>query len=231
MIKEEFERSALVLGCDGIERLKNSTVAVFGIGGVGGHAAEALARCGVGRLVLVDGDEVVKSNINRQIFALQSTLGMKKTKAATTRIRDINPECEVISHQTLYSELTRGEFDFSKYDYVVDAIDDIPAKIDIISRAVNGGVPIISAMGAGNKLDPTRFRVADISKTSVCPLARVVRTKLRAIGINHLKVVFSDEPPVRERAKGDPVGSVAFVPSVMGLIIAGEVAKDLSAGI
>lgn len=228
MIKEEFERSALLLGEDGVRRLKTATVAVFGIGGVGGHAAEALARCGVGSLVLIDGDEVVKSNINRQTFALHSTLGMKKTEAAIGRIHDVNPDCKVTVHPTLYSEKTRDGFDFSKYDYIVDAIDDIPAKIDIITRATEGGVPIISAMGAGNKLDPTRFRVSDISKTSVCPLARAVRTRLRAVGIKHLKVVFSDEAPVRERAAGEPVGSVAFVPSVMGLIMAGEVVKDLA---
>ena len=228
MIKEEFERSALLLGDDGIKRLGAATVAVFGIGGVGGHAAEALARCGVGKLVLVDGDTVAHSNINRQTIATHSTLGMQKTEAARLRLSDISPECNIITHPTVYSESTRDEFDFSGYDYIVDAIDDIPAKIDIIARATECGVPIISAMGAGNKLDPTRFRVSDISKTAVCPLARVVRTKLRAIGINHLKVVYSDEPPVRQRLAGEPVGSVSFVPSVMGLIIAGEVIKDIS---
>lgn len=228
MIKEEFERSALLLGEDGIRKLSSATVAVFGIGGVGGHAAEALARCGVGRLVLIDGDSVALSNINRQTIATHSTLGMQKTDAGALRIKDINPECEVITHPTVYGDATRDEFDFSEYDYVVDAIDDIPAKLDIISRAKSAGVPIISAMGAGGKLDPTRFRVSDISKTSVCPLARIVRTKLRALGINTLKVVYSDEPPARKRLPGEPVGSVSFVPSVMGLIIAGEVIKDIA---
>ena len=228
MLKEEFKRSALLLGEDGIKKLSSATVAVFGIGGVGGHAAEALARCGVGRLVLIDGDSVALSNINRQTIATHSTLGMQKTEAAALRIKDINPECKVITHPTVYGDDTRDEFDFSEYDYVVDAIDDIPAKLDIIVRARSAGVPIISAMGAGGKLDPTRFRVSDISKTSVCPLARIVRTKLRALGVNTLKVVYSDEPPVRKRLPGEPVGSVSFVPSVMGLIIAGEVIKDIA---
>ena len=226
-MKEEFERSALLLGEGACERLREKTVAVFGLGGVGGYAVEALARCGVGRLVLTDGDTVEKSNLNRQIIALQSTLGMKKTDAAKARILDINPSCEVITHPVIYSESTRDIFDFSDFDYVVDAIDDVPAKIDIIERAYTAGVGIISAMGAGNKLSPTSFRVADIYSTSVCPLARAMRTRLRKLGIKKLKTVFSDELPTRERVAGEPVGSVSFVPSVMGLIIAGEVIKDL----
>lgn len=226
-MKEEFERSALLLGEGACESLREKTVAVFGLGGVGGYAVEALARCGVGRLVLTDGDTVEKSNLNRQIIALQSTLGMKKTDAAKARILDINPSCEVITHPVIYSESTRDIFDFSDFDYVVDAIDDVPAKIDIIERAYTAGVGIISAMGAGNKLSPTSFRVADIYSTSVCPLARAMRTRLRKLGIKKLKTVFSDELPTRERVAGEPVGSVSFVPSVMGLIIAGEVIKDL----
>lgn len=227
-MEKEFERSELLLGSDGMKRLAEATVAVFGIGGVGGHAAEALVRCGVGKLVLIDGDEVALSNINRQTLATHATLGMKKTEAAALRFTEINPNVKIVGYPKLYCEKTREEFDFSEYDYVVDAIDDIPAKIDIIKRAKDMNVPIISAMGAGSKLDPSRFRVSDISKTTVCPLARAVRTRLRKIGINHLKVVFSDEPPVRERLAGEPVGSVSFVPSVMGLIIAGEVIRELS---
>ena len=228
MIKEEFERTALLLGEDGVSRLFDATVAVFGIGGVGGHAAETLARAGVGRLVLVDRDEVSASNVNRQAVALHSTLGMKKTEVMREKILDINPACEVITYPIAYNEETRDRFDFSKYDYVIDAIDDIPAKIDIILRSNEAKTKIISAMGAGNKLDATRFRVADVYKTEGCALARAVRTRLKKLGIKHLKVVFSDEPPVRERLKGEPVGSLPFVPAVMGLILAGEAIKELS---
>lgn len=228
-MKEEFERSALLLGEDAIEKLSQKTVALFGLGGVGGHAAEALARCGIGRLVIVDGDTVAKSNLNRQAIATQRTLGMKKTDAARARILDINPECEVMAYPVVYSEETRGEFDFSEYDYVIDAIDDVWAKLDIITRADAAGIGIISAMGAGNKLDPTKFRVADIYDTRVCPLARAVRTRLKKLGIKKLRVVYSEEEPVGKREPGVPVGSVSFVPSVMGLIIAGEVIKELSA--
>ena len=226
-MKEAFERSALLLGEEAIEKLKDMTVAVFGLGGVGGHAAEAVVRCGVGNMVLIDGDTVAPSNLNRQTIATHSTLGWNKTEAAKTRILDINPECNVELHTVVYSADTRDEFDFSKYDYVIDAIDDVGAKIDIISRADAAGVGIISAMGAGNKLDPTAFRVSDIYKTQVCPLARAVRTKLKKLGVKKLKVVYSEEEPKGERLPGVPVGSVSFVPSVMGLIIAGEVIKDL----
>lgn len=228
-MREEFERSALLLGEDAIETLSHVTVAVFGIGGVGGHAVEALARCGIGRLVLVDGDTVAKSNINRQIIATQSTLGLQKTEAARTRILDINPECEVITYPERYSAQTRDKFDFSEYDFVIDAIDDVEAKLDIILRADKAGVGIISAMGAGNKLDPTKFRVSDIYKTQVCPLARAVRTRLKRLGIKKLKVVYSEEEPTRKREAGTPVGSLSFVPSVMGLIIAGEAIKEILA--
>lgn len=228
-MREEFERSALLLGEDAIEMLSHVTVAVFGIGGVGGHAVEALARCGIGRLVLVDGDTVAKSNLNRQIIATQSTLGLQKTEAARTRILDINPECEVITYPLRYSAQTRDKFDFSEYDFVIDAIDDVEAKLDIIMRADNAGVGIISAMGAANKLDPTKFRVSDIYKTQVCPLARAVRTRLKRLGIKKLKVVYSEEEPARKREAGAPVGSLSFVPSVMGLIIAGEAIKDILA--
>ncbi len=226
-MREEFERSALLLGEDAIEKLSRTTVAVFGIGGVGGHATEALARCGVGRLVLVDADTVAASNLNRQTIALQSTIGMKKTDAARARILDINPDCEVITHPIRYSSETRDSFDFSEYDFVIDAIDDVEAKLDIIKRADDSGVGIISAMGAGNKLDPTKFRVADIYKTQVCPLARAVRTRLKKLGVKKLTVVYSEEEPTVKREPGVPVGSVSFVPSVMGLIIAGEAVKRI----
>ena len=228
-MREEFERSALLLGEDAIERLSHVTVAVFGIGGVGGHAVEALARCGVGRLVLVDGDTVAKSNLNRQIIATHATLGMQKTEAARVRVLDINPECEVITYPIRYCAETRDAFDFSEYDFVIDAIDDVEAKLDIILRADKAGVGIISAMGAGNKLDPTKFRVSDIYKTQVCPLARAVRTRLKKLGVKKLKVVYSEEEPTRKREVGTPVGSLPFVPSVMGLIIAGEAIKSIIA--
>lgn len=228
-MREEFERSALLLGADVLDKLSRKTVAVFGIGGVGGHALEALARCGIGRFLLVDGDTVALSNLNRQIIALQSTVGMKKTEAAKQRILDINPECEVISCPVRYSAENREDFDFSQYDFVIDAIDDVEAKLDIITRASEGGVGIISAMGAGNKLDPTKFRVSDIYDTRVCPLARAVRTRLKKLGVKKLKVVYSEEEPTRKREVGAPVGSLSFVPSVMGLIIAGEAIKDILA--
>lgn len=228
-MKEEFERSALLLGEDALDKLSRTTVAVFGIGGVGGHALEALARCGVGKFLLVDGDTVAPSNLNRQIIALQSTIGMKKTEAAKQRILDINPECEVISCPVRYCAENREDFDFSQYDFVIDAIDDVEAKLDIITRASEGGVGIISAMGAGNKLDPTKFRVSDIYDTKVCPLARAVRTRLKKLGVKKLKVVYSAEEPTRKREVGAPVGSLSFVPSVMGLIIAGEAIKDILA--
>ena len=229
MNNPEFSRMHMLISKEAAERIANAHVVVFGIGGVGGHAVEALARCGIGRLVLVDGDTVAKSNINRQIIATQSTLGLQKTEAARTRILDINPECEVITYPQRYSAQTRDKFDFSEYDFVIDAIDDVEAKLDIIVRADNAGVGIISAMGAGNKLDPTKFRVSDIYKTQVCPLARAVRTRLKRLGIKKLKVVYSEEEPARKREAGAPVGSLSFVPSVMGLIIAGEAIKDILA--
>ena len=228
-MKEEFERTALLLGDEAIEKLSRTTVAVFGIGGVGGHALEALARCGIGNFLLVDGDTVAPSNLNRQIIALQSTVGMKKTEAAKQRILDINPECKVSSCPVRYSADNRESFDFSQYDFVIDAIDDVEAKLDIISRATQSGVGIISAMGAGNKLDPTKFRVSDIYDTKVCPLARAVRTRLKKLGVKKLKVVYSEEEPIKKREPGTPVGSLSFVPSVMGLIIAGEAIKDILA--
>ncbi len=230
-----FSRTELLLGGEAMERLARSRVAVFGIGGVGGHAVEALARSGVGALDLIDRDRVAPSNINRQIIALHSTVGMFKTDAAAARIADINQNCEVRKHTVFFLPETKAEFDFTQYDYVVDAIDTVSGKLAIIECANEAGVPVISAMGAGNKLDPARFEVADIYETSVCPLARVMRTECRKRGIKALKVVYSKEKPLEPKAfdeeTGKPVpASAAFVPSVMGLMIAGEVIKDLASG-
>lgn len=231
----EFSRTALLLGEEKLNKLKNSTVAVFGVGGVGGYAAEALARSGVGHIVLVDNDVVSLTNINRQIIALHSTVGMLKTEVMANRIKDINPNAVTEVHNCFYTPETSGEFDFSKYDYVVDAIDTVSGKIELVMQANSCGTPIICSMGAGNKLDPTAFEVADIYKTSVCPLARVMRYELKKRGVKKLKVVYSKEKPVAplenvecdETGKRVTPGSVAFVPSVAGLIIASEVVKDL----
>lgn len=230
---EQFSRSELLLGKENMEKLKRSRVAVFGIGGVGSFAAEALARTGVGALELFDMDTVSITNINRQIIATLDTVGKYKTDAMKERIALINPEAEVVSHRCFFLPDNSAEFDFSKYDYVVDAVDTVTAKIELVMKCRENGVPIISSMGAGNKLDPTRFEVEDIYKTSVCPLARVMRTELRKRGVERLKVVYSKEPPVvplssEETAKKTVPGSLAFVPSVAGLIIAGEVIKDLT---
>ena len=221
-----------MLGQDGIEKLKKSRVAIFGIGGVGGYVVEALARSGVGALDLIDKDVVSESNINRQIIALHSTIGRLKTTVAAERARDINPEIVIKTHDVFYLPETAHLFDFSSYDYIVDAIDTVSGKIALAEKAKEADVPIISAMGAGNKLDPTAFQVSDISKTSVCPLARVMRRELKKRGIERLKVVYSKEEPREATAKDEDTGkpipaSVAFVPSVVGLIIAGEVIKDL----
>lgn len=218
----------MLIGSEALERLRGATVAVFGVGGVGGYAVEALARAGVERLVLVDSDRVSVSNINRQIIATHSTVGQYKTEAARDRIAYINPAAKVEAHNVFFDKDTAERFDFSSYDYVVDAIDSLSAKIELIATAKAAGVPIISAMGAGNKLDPTGFIVSDISKTEVCPLARAVRVGLRKRGINHLKVVYSKEKPHVESESGERVpASISFVPSAMGLIIAGEVVRDL----
>lgn len=228
-------RTELLLGFRATERLSLAHVAVFGVGGVGGFAVEALARAGVGRFTLVDSDVVSTSNVNRQIIALQSTVGRAKVDVMRERILDINPEAEVSVFRLFYSEQTRDTFDFSSFDYVVDAIDSVKSKVDLIVTAKAAGAPIISAMGAGRKLDPTRFEVGDISRTSVCPLARAVRCELKKRDIESLKVVYSRENPVMPPADA-PLGeenervpgSVSFVPSVMGLIIGGEVVKDLA---
>ena len=226
--KEEsiYSRTEMMLGTDAIVKLKNAKIAIFGVGGVGGFATEALARAGIGEIDLIDSDRVSISNLNRQIIATVSNVGMYKTDAMKARILDINPSCKVTTHNVFYSEETAENFDLSKYDYVVDCIDSVRSKLHLICSAKNANVNIISSMGAGNKLDPTRFKVADISKTTTDPLAKVIRTELRKKGINHLKVVFSDEPPINPTGERTP-GSVSFVPSVVGLIMGGEVIKDL----
>lgn len=242
-MKEEFARTALLLGEKGIEKLAASRVAVFGVGGVGGFAVEALARSGIGALDLIDSDTVAPSNINRQIIALQDTVGKYKVDAAAERVKNINPDCRVTAHRIFYLPETAGEFDFSEYDYIIDAIDTVSGKLMLVEAAAAAKTPIICSMGAGNKLDPTAFRVSDINKTSVCPLARVMRRELKKRGIKKLKVVWSDEEPAPHRwadEKTEAVpegssrrsipGSVAFVPSVVGLILAGEVVKDLIKG-
>ena len=227
----EFSRSALLLGESALLKLKNCRVAVFGVGGVGGYAVEALARTGVGALDLIDADTIAESNLNRQILALRSTLGRYKTEVAAERVKDINPACKVTAYNLFYGATTT-EIDFSKYDYVIDAVDTVSAKLVIIERAKAAGVPVISAMGAGNKLDATAFKVVDIADTRICPLARVMRKELKKRGIEGVKTVYSEEEPKESglfnEESGKPIpSSVAFVPSVVGMILAGEVIKDL----
>ena len=232
-MNEQHSRTEMLIGTEGVEKLQNSRVIIFGVGGVGGYAAEALARAGVGHIELVDSDCVALSNINRQIIATHNTVGMYKTEAMRDRIATINPECRVVCHSIFFDNDTKCQFNFTNYDYVIDAIDSLGAKIELIASAYESGTPIISAMGAGNKLDPTLFEVSDISKTTVCPLARAVRIALRKRGINHLKVVYSKEEPVVNPEVSDGErrrvpASISFVPSVMGLILAGEVVKDIA---
>lgn len=214
-----------MLGADAVEKLRVSHVAVFGVGGVGGFCVEALSRAGVGKITLIDADRVSVSNINRQIIATNATVGQYKTEAMKARIADINPECEVIAISEFYSE--ENPISLDGFDYIADCIDSVRSKLHLITEAERADIPIISSMGAGNKLDPTRFTVADISKTHTDPLAKVIRTELRKRGINHLKVVFSDEPPINPWRERTP-GSVSFVPSVVGLIMAGEITKDIA---
>ena len=230
---EKFMRTGLLLGEAGLEKLAGARVAVFGIGGVGGHAVEALARSGVGHLELTDKDVVSISNINRQIIATTKTLGQYKTQVMKERILEINPEAEVNIHNCFFLPETAEQFDFRKYDYVVDAVDTVTSKIELVLKAQEAGVPIISSMGAGNKLEPWRFEVADIFATSVCPLARVMRRELKKRGVRKLKTVYSREEPrkpliqVSDQSGKVIPGSTAFVPSAAGLILAGEVVKDL----
>ena len=246
----QFSRTQLLLGQEGMEKLFQARVAVFGIGGVGGYTVEALARSGVGTLDLIDDDKICLTNLNRQIFATRKTVGQYKVDIAQQRILEINPKAVVHTYKTFYAPQTAELFDFSQYDYVVDAIDTVTGKLELVVQAEKAGVPIISSMGAGNKMDPTAFEVADIYETSVCPLARVMRKELKKRGIKKLKVVYSKEPPMtpiddmaiscrtncicppgtaRKCTQRRQVpGSNAFVPSVVGLIIAGEVVKDLT---
>lgn len=228
--KEVFSRTESLLGAEGMSRLRASRVAVFGVGGVGGFAAEALARSGVGALDLIDHDTVSVSNLNRQIIALHSTVGKKKVEVMAARIADICPETTVRSFDTFYLPETASMFDFRDYDYAVDAIDTVTGKIALVMQAHEAGTPIICAMGAGNKTDPSAFRVADLYDTKICPLAKVMRTELRKRGIKQLKVVYSEEMPLvpfETENGGHFPGSLAFVPSAVGLMIAGEVVRTL----
>lgn len=231
MEENQFSRTELLLGKKSIENLAKKRVAVFGVGGVGGFVCEGLVRSGIGIIDIIDKDTVALSNLNRQLIALHSTVGMNKVDVLEARLKDINEELIVNKHKCFFLPETSDSFEFEKYDYVVDAIDTVTGKIELVLQAKEAGVPIISAMGAGNKLDPTAFQVADIYKTSVCPLARVMRRELKKRGVDKLKVVYSKEEPVKPAfAEGEEIvtGSVSFVPSVMGLIIAGEIVKELS---
>lgn len=239
----QFSRTELIFGADAMQRLKNSRVAVFGIGGVGGHCVEALVRSGVGEVDIIDNDDVSITNINRQIIATHSTVGMQKVDVAEKRLLDINPNLIIHKYNVFYTPDTADMFDFSQYDYVVDAIDTVVGKLALVENAQKCGTPIICSMGAGNKTDPTKFKVADIHKTSVCPLAKTMRYECKKRGIKHLKCVYSEEQAIKPNQaamekcmldegvnKRQIPGSNAFVPSVVGLIIAGEVIKDLVRG-
>ncbi|MCI7640177.1 MAG: tRNA threonylcarbamoyladenosine dehydratase [Clostridiales bacterium] len=236
-MSEQFLRTEMLLGSEAVRRLQNARVAVFGLGGVGGYVVEALARSGVGSLDLIDSDRVSVSNLNRQILATHSTVGMLKVDAARARVLDINPDCQVKTWPVFYTPDTADAFDFARYDYIVDAIDTVTGKLALVERAKAAGTPIICCMGTGNKLDASAFQVADISKTTMCPLARVMRRELSKRGIRHLKVVYSQEEALtptgwEEEAaalgKRQIPGSVAFVPGAAGLLLAGEVARDLT---
>lgn len=246
-LKEQFVRTAMLLGEDGVNRLEEKRVAVFGIGGVGGHVVEVLARSGVGAIDLIDNDVVNLSNINRQMVATLNTVGRQKTEVMRERILSINPDCRVTCYNTFYLPEKRKEFPFEEYDYIVDAIDTVTAKIDLVMTAQEYGIPIICSMGTGNKLDPTRLEIADIYETSVCPLAKVMRRELKARGVKKLTVVYSREEAMKprevqcEQSEGQPPteetqknsrrqtpGSTAFVPAVAGMILGGHVVKELS---
>ncbi len=231
-MNEQFSRTEKVLGENSTEILSHCHVAVFGIGGVGGHAVEVLARAGIGKIDIIDNDTVSISNINRQAVATHSSVGRLKVDVMAEKIKDINPDCTVMPIKCFYLPETAENFNFSKYDYILDCVDTVKAKIDIICRAKQQNIPVISAMGAGNKLNPTAFRVADIYETKVCPLARIMRTNLKKCGIDALKVVYSEEKPIEsteidsDTGRNIP-GSVPFVPPVVGIIMAGEVIKDI----
>ena len=234
---DQLSRTRLLLGREAMDKLKNARVAIFGLGGVGGYVVEALARSGIGALDLIDHDTISLTNINRQLLATHSTVGKSKARAAAERVMDIEPSIRVAVHETFYLPETADRFDFTQYDYVVDAIDTVTGKLMLATAAQEAGTPIISSMGTGNKLDPTAFRVADISQTKGCPLARIMRKECRKRGIEKLKVVYSEEEPIPSRSEESTEelpegrrslpGSVAFVPSVAGLILASEVIKDL----
>lgn len=235
-MKEQFFRTGMLVGEDGIARLQNARVAVFGVGGVGGYAVETLARSGIGQLDLIDNDTVSVSNLNRQIIALHSTVGMPKVEAAKQRVLDINPEAVVRTYPCFYLPETAAQFDFTQYDYVVDAIDTVTGKLSLVQQAMAVGTPIISAMGTGNKFDPTRLEITDISKTTMCPLARIMRKELRSRGIHHLTVVYSTEEPAQPQGAEEEMqrlgkrqipGSTAFVPAAAGLLIASKIVRDL----
>lgn len=236
MISNQFARTELLLGREAMERLAAARVAVFGVGGVGGYVAEALGRSGIGALELIDNDRVSETNLNRQIIALHSTIGKYKVDVMKARLLDINPDLKVETHRLFYLPETAGQFDFGRYDYVVDAIDTVTGKIELILQAKAAGVPVISSMGAGNKLHPEGFRIADISETTVCPLAKVMRKELKKRGITGVKVVYSKEEAIEPKGKTteDPgarrslPGSVAFVPSAAGLVLAGEVIREIA---
>ncbi len=235
-MEEQFFRTGMRGGEDGIARLQNARVAVFGVGGVGGYAVETLARSGIGQLDLIDNDTVSVSNLNRQIIALHSTVGMPKAEAAKHRVLDINPEAVVRTYPCFYLPETAAQFDFTQYDYVVDAIDTVTGKLSLVQQAMAVGTPIISAMGTGNKFDPTRLEITDISKTTMCPLARIMRKELRSRGIHHLTVVYSTEEPLQPQGAEEEMqrlgkrqipGSTAFVPAAAGLLIASKIVRDL----
>ncbi len=246
-MNEQFSRTALQFGDDGMQRLHDACVAVFGIGGVGGYAVEALARSGIGTLHLIDDDKVALSNINRQLLATHDTVGQYKIDVAKARVLSINPNATVVTHRTFYLPQTADKFNLAQYDYIIDAIDTVAGKLALAEAAQAAGVPLISSMGAGNKLDPTAFRIADIADTAVCPLARVMRKELKKRGIHHLNVVYSEEKPsdtnespceppaatdtrpAQRHTKPTPASN-AFVPSVVGLILAGEVIKQIAKG-
>lgn len=230
-----YKRTEMLIGSDNLKKLSKSKVAVFGIGGVGGYVVEALARSGVGSLTLVDNDTVNITNINRQIIATHDTIGQLKTEAMKARILSINPDANIEVYNCFFLPENSDEFDFTKYDYIVDAVDTVTAKIEIITKAQKDNIPVISCMGTGNKLDPTRLQISDIYKTSVCPLAKVMRQELKKRGVKKLKALWSDEHPIaplfmeeQQNTRRATPGSVSFVPSVAGLIIAGEVIKDIT---
>lgn len=224
-MREQFQRTAMLIGDQGIKKLANARVLVFGVGGVGSYVCEALARAGIGFMEIVDKDVVDVTNINRQLIALHSTVGKPKVQVAAERMRDINPQINIIPRRCFYLPESASEFEFTGYDYIIDAVDNVTAKLDIISRAKEANVPVISSMGTGNKLDPSAFKVADIEKTKICPLAKVIRKELRKRGISDVKVVYSEEEPMETESRTP--SSISFVPSSAGLLIAATVVKDL----